>query len=237
VSSDRTVGRREIEDSTAARLAEIVAAAEQAAKQVIDEAEADARARLIDAHEEADRIVAERLAGLAELTDEIAAQAEALRRQSETLQRALAEAKAELGGAESLGGSALMGRRTADRGSGPEPDLPKPVGPALTVVGGAAEEKLEAEEPPSEVSTNGTRRQVAADGPRAAAGESGAAAEEPRAATGEPEDSASPAGARLLATQMAVSGSSRAEIEARLRNGFAIDDTRAILDAILGPES
>ena len=45
-----------------------------------------------------------------------------------------------------------------------------------------------------------------------------------------------PAGARLLATQMAVSGSSRAEIEARLRNGFAIDDTRAILDAILGPD-
>jgi hypothetical protein len=36
---------------------------------------------------------------------------------------------------------------------------------------------------------------------------------------------------------MAVSGSSRAEIEARLRNGFKIADTRAILDAILGPEN
>ena len=46
----------------------------------------------------------------------------------------------------------------------------------------------------------------------------------------------SPAGARLLATQMAVSGSSRTEIEERLREGFAIDDTAAILDAILGPE-
>jgi vacuolar-type H+-ATPase subunit H len=45
-----------------------------------------------------------------------------------------------------------------------------------------------------------------------------------------------PAGARLLATQMAVSGSSREEIEARLRNGFAIADTASILDAILGPE-
>jgi len=44
------------------------------------------------------------------------------------------------------------------------------------------------------------------------------------------------AGARLLATQMAVSGSSREEIEARLRNGFEIEDTNAILDAILGPE-
>ena len=45
-----------------------------------------------------------------------------------------------------------------------------------------------------------------------------------------------PPGARLLATQMAVSGSSREEIAERLRNGFEIEDTDAILDAILGPE-
>jgi hypothetical protein len=45
------------------------------------------------------------------------------------------------------------------------------------------------------------------------------------------------AGARLLATQMAVSGSSREEIEQRLRNRFEIEDPRPILDAILGPES
>jgi hypothetical protein len=44
------------------------------------------------------------------------------------------------------------------------------------------------------------------------------------------------AGARLLATQMAVSGSSREEIEQRLRSGFDIEDTSEILDAILGPE-
>ncbi|MGN6217315.1 MAG: hypothetical protein ACTHN7_10240 [Solirubrobacterales bacterium] len=54
-----------------------------------------------------------------------------------------------------------------------------------------------------------------------------------------PEESAKrtdASGARLLATQMAVSGSSREEIELRLRNGFQIEDTDAILDAILGPE-
>ncbi|HET8862943.1 MAG TPA: hypothetical protein VFM94_06820 [Solirubrobacterales bacterium] len=44
------------------------------------------------------------------------------------------------------------------------------------------------------------------------------------------------AGARLLATQMAVSGAERREIEARLRSGFDIEDTSEILDAILGPE-
>jgi hypothetical protein len=51
----------------------------------------------------------------------------------------------------------------------------------------------------------------------------------------EPSRSGS-AGARLLATQMAVSGAGRAEIEARLRDGFEIEDTSEILDAILGPE-
>jgi vacuolar-type H+-ATPase subunit H len=217
VSSDRTVRRQEIEDSTAARLAEIVTAAEKAAKQVIDEAEEEARSRLIDAHEEADRIVTDRLAGLAQLTDEIAAQAEALRRQSEALQEALAEAKAELGGAESLGGSALMGRRRSDDDSDlePESDERKPAGPALSIVSPSAEEKAEAE--------------AVAD-----ARSNGSASE---GIPGRPVEVSTPAGARLLATQMAVSGSSRGEIESRLRNGFAIKDTGAILDAILGPEA
>lgn len=52
----------------------------------------------------------------------------------------------------------------------------------------------------------------------------------------EPDELPDDAGARLLATQMAVSGSSREEIESRLRNRFEIEDTAAILDAILGPE-
>jgi len=52
----------------------------------------------------------------------------------------------------------------------------------------------------------------------------------------EPAPRGDPAGARLLATQLAVSGSSREEIAERLRNGFEIEDTDAILDAILGPE-
>jgi cell division septum initiation protein DivIVA len=52
-----------------------------------------------------------------------------------------------------------------------------------------------------------------------------------------PAPEADAAGARLLATQMAVSGSSREEIEQRLRNRFEIVDTTPILDAILGPES
>ncbi len=63
----------------------------------------------------------------------------------------------------------------------------------------------------------------------------------PVEATPEPQSQATgqrsaSSGARLLATQMAVSGSSRQEIEQRLQNGFDIEDTSEILDAILGPE-
>jgi hypothetical protein len=56
------------------------------------------------------------------------------------------------------------------------------------------------------------------------------------ASTQPSERSTDAPGARLLATQMAVSGSSREEIVERLRNGFEIEDVDAILDAILGPE-
>jgi hypothetical protein len=65
----------------------------------------------------------------------------------------------------------------------------------------------------------------------------------PREAAPEPQQQppsrqppSAPAGARLLATQLAVSGSSREEIDRRLKSGFELDDTSAILDAILGPE-
>lgn len=84
----------------------------------------------------------------------------------------------------------------------------------------------------------------------AGAGESAPLREAPRLrAVTHPEEAPAPApaptadavqgdaaGARLLATQMAVSGSSREEIEQRLRNRFEIEDTKPILDAILGPE-
>jgi vacuolar-type H+-ATPase subunit H len=224
-NSDRTVRRQQIEDSTAARLAEIVAGAEQAAKQVIDEAEAEARARLSDAHEEADRIVAERLATLAAVTDEISAQAEALRRGAEALQAALARARMEVGGAEAFGGS------TTQR---PEPtseaDGQRPIGPSLTVVGAPLPGSPPAPDPglvPDRAPAPDREPSPEREAEPPAAESSDAAA---------PAQIGTPAGARLLATQMAVSGSSREEIETRLRVGFAIDNTQPILDAILGPE-
>jgi len=131
----------------AARLGEIVEAAEQAAARVIDEAEEEARRHLDEARERADRIVAERLR---ELADQIDPPADA----------------------------------------------------------GRSARHLEPVQSPAA----------------------------PPVPEAEPEADRSSAAARLLATQMAVSGAERGEIEARLRRGFNLDDTSEILDAVLGPE-
>jgi vacuolar-type H+-ATPase subunit H len=98
----------------------------------------------------------------------------------------------------------------------------------------AARAQLGGEEPPVL-----PPREEPAEAPHLRAVDSEEAPAEPRALepAAEPEPRrADPSGARLLATQMAVSGSSREEIAQRLRNGFEIEDTDAILDAILGPE-
>jgi hypothetical protein len=171
--------------TTAERLAAIVEAAERAAVTVIDDAEAQARRRLEGAEAEADRLIADRLASIAELTDSLVAQAEALRSQSERLVFSLEEAKRRLG---------ADGPATAESGTATRPSH-------LSAVDPVDEPALE----PTELRPDGA-------------------------------EAGTPAGARLLATQMAVSGNSREEIELQLRNRFEIEDTAAILDAILGPE-
>jgi hypothetical protein len=189
--------------STAERLAAIVEAAERAAVTVIDDAEKQAQRQLEQARAEADRLVAERLDSLSELTDSLIAQAEAIQAQSQQLLASLAEAKRRV--------AAASGEEVAE------------VGP--TPIRGS---HLSAVEPVAEAPATATRfgagqREVGNTPPeRRGAPASG--------------DSGTPAGARLLATQMAVSGNSREEIEERLRNEFEIEDTVSILDAILGPE-
>jgi hypothetical protein len=163
-------GGNDLVNDAAERLATIVAAAERAAEQVIDDAEAQARQTLADAEADAERIRGQALA-------------------------AVERARRELG--------ALSAE--------PEPEPPEPSRVAhLSAVTPIDEPRLDV--PPAQAPPLSRE-----------------------ASPGEPKRG-SAAGARLLATQMAVSGSSREEIEARLRNGFEIEDTTAILDAILGPE-
>jgi hypothetical protein len=157
-------GRSELVDDAAERLATIVAAAERAAEQVIDDAEKQAQQMLAEAEAESAGIRAELLDVVERLAHELG------------------------------GGSAPPAPPSRGNHLSAVPlDQPQPAAPAAVPV-----------EP------------AAPDLPDPTPG--------------------SAAGARLLATQMAVSGSSREEIEEKLRTGFEIEDTSAILDAILGPE-
>jgi vacuolar-type H+-ATPase subunit H len=209
---DRTSGPKPLASSAARRVEAIIEGAEQAAERVIDDAEAKARAYLVEAEAEADRLVEDRLAALGELTDALVAQADAIRRQSELLSSSLREAKARLEGETGVA-PAPVGERVDD-----EPEEPvSHEGEELNGNGSAGP----AAEPPAP-------RLTAVEPPPP---------EHPLGGFGAGRGGGTPAGARLLATQMAVSGSTREEIAARLRNGFEIEDTDAILDAILGPEA
>jgi vacuolar-type H+-ATPase subunit H len=219
---DRISGPKALAGSAARRVEAIIEGAEKAAERVIDEAEAKAGEYLAEAEAAADRTVAERLAALGELTDALVAQADAIRRQSELLTSSLREAKERL---------------EAEGGAAPSPPASEPV-PAPTEPTATSAEDAAAGNGESELDRAEEARtpHLAAVEPSETE-EPGAPGEIPVDQVGERRSRGTPAGARLLATQMAVSGSSREEIAARLRTGFEIDDSDAILDAILGPEA
>lgn len=182
--------QRALRATTAERLEAIVEAAERAAEGVIDDAEAQARRYLAQAQAEADRMAESRSEELSGLIETLLGQALSLRREAESLQATLEEAR------ERIGGQGVGSAAPAEPEEGEIEDEPEaPRAPQLRAV-------------------------VFEEAPETAGG-------------GRRSDAA---GARLLATQMAISGSSREEITHRLRSGFEIEDTDAILDAILGPE-
>ena len=219
---DRISGPKPLASSAARRVEAIIEGAEKAAERVIDEAEAKAREYLAEAEAAADRTVAERLAALGELTDVLVAQADAIRRQSELLTASLREAK------ERLEGEGVAAREPAAAKPAPSPGDPADADAAEPGADSGEEESGLAEAPrPPRLSAVGPSESDQPAKPE----------EAPVDQVAERRGRGTPAGARLLATQMAVSGSSREEIAARLRTGFEIDDTDAILDAILGPEA
>ncbi|MGV1050270.1 MAG: hypothetical protein ACOYD4_17290, partial [Solirubrobacterales bacterium] len=136
-SKDRPL-KRELETTTAERLAAIVEAAERAATRVIDDAEEEARRYLAEARREADAILADRLSALGEETDSLIAQAEEIRQRSERLLEALTGARARLAMEADAGDGARPGPRAHHRAvvpveepapPAPAPAEPQPPGP------------------------------------------------------------------------------------------------------------
>lgn len=221
---------RRHDPETAARVTSIIEAAERAAAALIDKADANAKRYLAEAEAEADRAAAGRLQALVETADALVAQAEAVRRESLRLLESLRHTGP---GAQARGPVPQVGRAAPQAGRPVQQAGGAIQGGPQSVAAGqdaGARAKHLAAVPGPESDGQAPSAQATPFPGQPAPGPSYA----PR--SGQPHSSDNAAGARLLATQLAVSGSSRQEIAARLRSGFQIEDPTPILDAILGPE-
>ncbi len=243
---------RKHDPEAAERVTSIIEAAERAAAALIDKADENAKRYLAEAEAEADRAAAARLQALNEAADALISQAESIRRESARLLESLRHADA---GGQNGPRPGTAGPQASDLGS---QDLPEQ-GSAQADAGGSRGKHLAAVPGPSPAAVpdpwtgrgpDGGQPPSAGHAPVPAQSQNGPGQNLPQGAAGpmppqgapgqmppqgDPHRSDGAAGARLLATQMAVSGYSRREIEAKLRRGFRIDDPTAILDAILGP--
>jgi hypothetical protein len=245
-------------DSAGERIQMIIAAAEQAAAGIIEDADAQAR-RYIDAsRQRADALADERVRVMSDLTETLVRQAELVRRQSDELLSALDSARSELAGriGQELtqGPQAAPGPQALQSQAGDQPAAAPPqAAPAEAPPQGAPAQAQPQGPPPQQGGNRVPHLQpVESDRPDLQAVESPPEPEQP---SGQPASQPPPAppppspikpsvppasgaavsdGARLLAAQMAVAGSSREEIANRLRDEFGIQDAGPILDGILG---
>jgi len=182
----------------------VLESVERAALEIIDEAEAEAQKRISSAEEEARRLVGERATELQNASGALLDQADAVRRRADALLEALDAAIAEVG-------------EEAPADSPDERDAVEPTPGAAEAIAAAQSALREPAEAPSGAERiNALRERLSEIGRRP-----------PQAPPKRPDE-----GAVLLATQMAVSGASRNQIEARLRNDFGIDDPSAILEGL-----
>jgi cell division septum initiation protein DivIVA len=217
--------RQDMMTTVTERIQVIIDAAEKAAAGIIEDAEAQARRYLDESRQRADQMAAERARAISDLTDSLISQAETVKRQSDDLISALDDAKGEIASrVEPQIEIALATLRATDLPEQQEPQLQAVESPpaepeAPTVAEAAAPPRLQSAPPVEQAE------------PPHPAPEPGAASADRKAAVQGPI----PASAKLLATQMAVAGSSRDEIEKRLRSEYGIEDAASMLDAILGP--
>ncbi|MGI8512441.1 MAG: hypothetical protein ACR2NH_07415 [Solirubrobacteraceae bacterium] len=203
--------------SLAARVEQIVRAAEREAVTVQRDlesqrrvAEAEANRYLVEAKREADSVAEAGVARLRELSDELVARANAARDGLDELVEAIARATAEIGTAPPLSSAPGAKAQPVAAAAGPS-GLSGSEAEPVEEVGGSGEPEVP---PPPRPSSPEERR---------------------RARSGTPDDGrARHDAARLVAIEMAVAGRSRAEVDGHLREAFRITDTGALLDDVFG---
>ncbi|HEY8466689.1 MAG TPA: hypothetical protein VIL04_07790 [Solirubrobacterales bacterium] len=221
------------------RFETVLAAVEKAASEILEEAEREAQRRIEEADGEVQRIVEERARELSGLSAELLERAERIRAQADVLLTMLDE---EI---------AALSRPRAASPQAPEPARPRAEAPDAPSTAGETPAPAPAPVQPAEAA-------APADEPKPAEGDTLAGLRERLGALSQPPQNvplgstggeegrprfgrdrarngpAAPASeaAILLATQMAVAGATPAQIEARLRDDFGIEDPGPILERI-----
>lgn len=196
----------------AERIREIVEAAERASKDIRFEVDSKLGGEQVDSS----RINRERL--VAELSESLLERADGLSRDAAGLAELLDRAGgrlAKLGASDAARPVEERGPRPAEQRPSP-PDSPRTEGPdSSSTLTQRVSDRFSERMTPS-ASPPGFRRKSMVSGKR-------------------PRPQASTEGLRLLATQMAVAGSSREEIEGRLRDEFGVSDPGPLLgDSVAG---
>lgn len=242
-----------------AQVQPIIEAAEKAATGIIAEAEAKAAKYVEESRRRTEEIANQQAKDMWALTDALIARAESVKRQSDELLQALNQTRrgveATLEAAPAPGALAKPEDPVpAAKPVAPPPPPPpapappppvqrtRPVGTIPT--GPASPPARAAAPPPPPPAPVAAPPQPTPAPPPPAAKPAPPPPPPPPAAPAPPAPPPQPfsppvagepsEGARLLATQMAVAGSSREEIGNRLRNDFGIEDTDSMLDSILG---
>lgn len=204
------------------RIESVLDAAERAANGIRQDAEEWARQYMEQTRKNADEMAANRVQELSQLTDSLMTRARSVAKQSDDLISALDDAAR---GLLTAGGSATSAAPSLQTPAPPPASEPPPAPPPRAEPPPPAPpaEPAPAQPPP------GRRPPEATPAPAPPPAETSPA---PPAPAPPGNDSRVSEGARLLATQMAVAGSSRDEIAWRLREEFSIQDSSAILDEI-----
>ena len=219
------------------QLQTVIDAAERAATAIRNDAEEQARQHLAEAQLKADRLTAQRVSLISELSDDLIRHATTVRDHSEQMVRALEEATDVVGSrleesrpAEPLPSLAPPERPPASEGPAPEPRPAGSSGPVPWFVpypepGPPEPEGVEA----AEAQTTPAADDEAGDDRPADRDDDEPGAED--AAT-DPEQLREEA--LLHGTKLAAAGSERSTITEALRNEYGIDDPEPLVDRILG---
>ena len=203
------------------QLQTVIDAAERAAEAIRFDAEEQARHHLAEAQRKADRLTAERVGLISDLTDDLIRHASTVRDHSEQMIRALEDAISSV--TTKLEQPALTDSLAYTPGEIPgQTALDAAPGPLYT----AHAQTPPAAVPPTAAPQPAVAPPVAA--PRPAVTPPAAVTPAPAASTHVPEE------ALLHATRLAVAGNDRETITAALRDGYGVADPEPVVARVLG---